>query len=87
MFAGDIKLDSPPFSRNIAFRIGSKVRSRRIEDNLTEEAVARALGCDVDHLRAAEAGRINFSAENIVDLCPVLRVLPSWFFADIGEAS
>ncbi|RYF16178.1 MAG: XRE family transcriptional regulator [Oxalobacteraceae bacterium] len=79
-------MDLPLFSGNFAFKIGSKVRSRRIEDNLTEEAVARALGCDVDHLRAAEAGQINFTPENIVDLCPVLRVMPSWFFEGIEEA-
>lgn len=79
-------MDLPPFSGSLAFKIGSKVRSRRIEGNLTEEAVARALGCDVDHLRAAEAGRINFSAENIVGLCPILRVMPSWFFEGIEES-
>lgn len=60
--------------------IGSKVRSRRISDNLTEEAVARALRCNVNHLRAAESGEINFISKNIVDLCSVLRVMPSWFF-------
>ena len=66
-----------------AAAIGAKVRSRRIADGLTEEAVARALGCDVEHLRAAEAGRIIFTPENIVDLCPILRVVPSWFFKRI----
>lgn len=60
--------------------IGSKVRDRRINNNLTEEVVAGVLGCNVDHLRAAEAGEINFTAENIVGLCSILRVLPSWFF-------
>lgn len=78
-------MDLPPFSRNLAARIGSKVQNRRIEDNLTEEAVARALGCNVDHLRAAEAGRANFSAENIYDLCSILRVVPSWFFEGLSE--
>lgn len=73
-------MDRSRFPARAAVAVGEKVRNRRIEDGLGEEAVARALGCDVDHLRAAEAGEISFSAENIVDLCPILRVTPSWFF-------
>ncbi len=76
-------MDSSQFSGNPAVVIGAKVRTKRVGDNLTEEAVARALGCDIDHLRAAEAGKINFTAENIVGLCPILRVTPSWFFDEV----
>ena len=72
------------FPKPISVAIGAKVRSRRIEGGLSEEAVARVLECDVKHLQAAEAGEINFSPENIVDLCPVLRVVPSWFFEDLA---
>lgn len=72
-------MDFSQFSGNTA-AIDAKVRNRRVGDNLTEEAVARALGCDEDHLRAAESGEISSTAENIVGLCPVLRVTPSWFF-------
>ena len=73
-------MDHPRIPARAAIAIGEKVRSRRIEDGLTEEAVARALGCDIDDLRAAESGEVNFTAEDIVGLCPILRVTPSWFF-------
>lgn len=68
-----------------AVLIGARVRDRRLENNLNEDDVSRAMGCEVSHLRAAEAGEINFTPQNIVDLCSVLRVLPSWFFEDVGE--
>ena len=71
------------YSRQVsraAVAIGAKVRDRRVENGLSEDAVARALVCAVDHLRAAEAGEVNFTAENIVDLCPFLLVKPSLFF-------
>ena len=70
-----------------AVAIGARVRSRRIESELSVEAVARALNCDICHLQAAEAGQVNFTAQNIVDLCSVLRVLPSWFFEGVGDQS
>lgn len=60
--------------------IGRRVRDRRIADRLTEEAVASALNCDVHDLRAAETGEVNFTAEDIFNLCKILRVAPSWFF-------
>ena len=75
------------FPGTIASKIGSKVRRWRIEDNLTEDAVAGALGCSVDYLRAAERGQINFSAKNIYDLCSILRMVPSWFFEEMDDPS
>ncbi len=73
-------MDEFRFPGRAAISIGERVRNKRLEDGLTEEAVARALCCDVDDLRAAEAGEVNFTAEDIVGLCPILRVTPSWFF-------
>lgn len=78
-------MDHSHYPRPAAVAIGAKVRIRRIQDGLGEQAVARALGCDVEHLRAAEAGQIHFTPENIVDLCPILRVVPSWFFEGIRD--
>ncbi len=71
-----------PGASTLAFAIGAKVRERRVASGLREEDVARVLGCDVEHLQAAEAGERHFTAENIIDLCPILRVVPSWFFGD-----
>ena len=76
-------MDESRISRRIAVAIGEKVRSKRREDGLSEEAVALALNCDIDDLRAAESGEVNFTAEDIVGLCPILRVMPSWFFEDL----
>ncbi len=73
----------PRQSRRLATTIGGRVRVRRIAVGLTEEAVARALDCAVDDLRAAEQGEMNFTAEDIVGLCTILRVRPSWFFEGI----
>jgi transcriptional regulator with XRE-family HTH domain len=76
-------MDPSQFPKRHAAVIGAKVRHRRVGDNLTEDAVARVLGCDVAHLRAAELGEIDFTPEDLVGLCPILRVTPSWFFEDL----
>lgn len=68
------------FRGRAAIIIGERVRNKRLQDGLTEEAVARALNCDIHDYRASEAGEANFTAEDIVGLCSILRVLPSWFF-------
>ena len=64
--------------------MGEQVRNRRVESGLSLEAVARALGCEVAELEAAENGAAKFTPAQIVDLCPILRVVPSWFFSDLG---
>lgn len=68
----------------VALTIGARVRARRIENNLSEQAVARAIDKSIAHLQAAEEGQCNFDAEDIVALCPVLRVMPSWFFEGLS---
>ena len=70
----------PRIPARAAIAIRDRVRNRRLEGGLTEEAVARALGCDIEDFRAAESGGGKFSAEDIVGLCTILRVTPSWFF-------
>ena len=71
-------------ARSTAHIIGEKVRNRRIESGLSLKAVARVLGCEVAQLEAAENGMAKFTPAQIVDLCPVLRVVPSWFFSNLG---
>jgi len=70
-------------SRSIAQIMGEQVRNRRIESGLSLEAVARVLGCEVAQLEAAESGTAKFTPAQIVDLCPILRVVPSWFFSNL----
>ena len=50
---------------------------------LSEKPVVRAFVYAVDHLRAAEAGEINFTAENVINVCPILRVKPSCVFGGL----
>jgi len=71
-------------SRSIAHIMGEQIRNRRIESGLSLEAVARVLGCEIAELEAAESGAAKFTSAQIVDLCPILRVLPSWFFEGLG---
>jgi transcriptional regulator with XRE-family HTH domain len=66
-------------------KVGARVRQRRIESQLSEEAVARVLEMSVVELRDAEAGRIRFSPTHIVALCTVLRVVPTWFFEGLAD--
>ena len=73
-------MDEARFPRRVAIVIGERVRNKRRQDGLTEEAVSRALNCEIDDFRAAESGEMNFTAEDIVGLCSILRVMPSWFF-------
>lgn len=74
-------LDEKP--RSTADIMGEQVRNRRLESGLSLEAVARVLGCEVAQLEAAESGVAKFTPAQIVDLCPILRVLPSWFFSNL----
>ena len=73
-------MDEFRFPGRAAISIGERVRNKRLEDGLTEEAVARALNCEISDFQAAESGEVNFTAEDIVGLCSILRVTPSWFF-------
>lgn len=71
-------------SRSIAQIMGEQIRNRRIESGLSLEAVARVLGCEVAQLEAAESGAAKFTSAQIVELCPILRVVPSWFFINLN---
>lgn len=67
-------------TRSIAQIMGEQIRNRRIESGLSLEAVARVLSCEIAQLEAAESGAAKFTSTQIVELCPILRVVPSWFF-------
>lgn len=64
----------------IAAHMGAKVRERRRTSNLTQETVAEAIGRSVMELAAVESGDSMLTPGEIVGLCSILRVRPSWFF-------
>lgn len=64
----------------IALHIGSRVRERRAELGLSRGVVATAIRGTIEDLEDAEVGRSHFTADEIFELCSVLRVSPSWFF-------
>ena len=74
----------PWLSDSPSTTIGARVRQGRLHDGLTEEALARALGCGVSHLQKAERGEVNFTAEEIVGLFQ-MRVRPSWSSRDLDN--
>ena len=76
-------MDEHRHSVRVSIAVGERVRTKRLEDGLSEDAVARALNCEVEDFRAAESGEVNFTAEDIVGLCSILCVSPSWFFQDL----
>lgn len=73
-------MDYPFSADRVAVSVGSRVKARRLELALSEDQVAAALHRTAAELEDAEAGRANFTADEIYALCGVLRVVPSWFF-------
>ena len=66
--------------RGLAVHIGRAVRERRINDGLSDAAVARVLDMPLADYQDAEAGDAHFTAEDLYNLCTVLRVRVGWFF-------
>ena len=69
----------------LAVEIGDKVRARRVHNGLSEEDVSRVLGMSVSDYQSAEVGEAHFTAEDLYNLCSVLRVKVSWFFEGISK--
>lgn len=57
-------------------RVGERVRQRRTECELTQEALAERLDLDESTIRAIEAGRRGVSLEVLVALAQALQVEP-----------
>jgi transcriptional regulator with XRE-family HTH domain len=57
-------------------RVGGRVRRRRQELELTQEALAEKVGLDESSIRAIEAGRRGVSLEVLVGLAEALSVEP-----------
>ena len=73
----DLPVDS---TSQLASLMGARVRDRRIASSLTQEAVGRVVGASVAEIEAAETGERMLTPQEIVELCYILRVEPSWFF-------
>lgn len=63
-----------------AMRIGERLRTRRTEAMLSITDVASALGKSEPELENIEAGQSTLSAAEIITLCRLLKMPPSWFF-------
>jgi hypothetical protein len=62
--------------------VGRRVASRRVTCGVSTAAICAALSMDQRTLAACEAGLMRFEADALYQLCAILDVKPSWFFAD-----
>lgn len=70
-----------PISRaDVARHMGRRVLARRNEAELSTDDLAHSIGRSAEYVTAVEEGRASLSAEDIVALCELLEVPPSWFF-------
>ena len=60
--------------------VGRRIRGKRRALALTEEALAKALGVDVDRIRAYERGTERVPSEHLVRLSEIMEVPLSYFF-------
>lgn len=64
-------------------RVGERVRARRTELALTQEALAERLDLDESTVRAIESGRRGVSLETLVALADCLEVEPGTLVDDV----
>ena len=72
--------DRHPAAGKVSRVIGGRLRLGREQAGLSPQDLADQLGLRVDELARIERGDQHLTAENIVELCPMLKVMPSWFF-------
>jgi transcriptional regulator with XRE-family HTH domain len=54
--------------------IGLKIKTLRLEQNLTQKQFAQKVGCHQDHISRIEAGKINLTLEYISKIADILNV-------------
>ncbi len=69
-----------PRKITINTHIGSRVRLRRIELNMSQIELAAALGISVPRLRRHEKGTLRIDASGLFTLTKILQTPPSYFF-------
>jgi transcriptional regulator with XRE-family HTH domain len=63
--------------------VGRRIRGKRLALGLSEADLAKALGVDVDRIRAYERGTERVPSEHLVRLSEVMDVALSYFFPAI----
>ena len=82
-FFGGAQVFNANQARSVAAHIGRKVQQRRLELGLSSETVADAMHINHSVLSDLECGKSNFTADEILSLCGILVVVPSWFFEEL----
>lgn len=60
--------------------VGKRMRDRRLQQGLTQEAVAALIGVALATVQKYEAARHRTSASMLYRICKVLDVRPNYFF-------
>ncbi len=67
--------------------VGSRMRMRRIEMQLSQSALAARLGVTFQAVQKYEAGAVRVSAGRLYDTAQVLQVAPGFFFDGFDDES
>jgi transcriptional regulator with XRE-family HTH domain len=70
-------------ANSIDKHIGMRVRRTRQFRDMSQEAFAAALGLSLHQIKKYESGFERIGAGELAAICRVLRVRPSFFFADV----
>lgn len=71
---------------DIDVKIGARIRARRNEMGLLQDAVAAAIGSSRQQVSKYESGRTALSPTRLLAIADFLGVSPLYFFADITPA-
>src|SRR3954465_2007479 len=71
----------------VDIHVGSRVRLRRVELSMTQEALAGKLGLTSQQVQKYEKGTNRMAASRLHDISQVLRVPVAFFFEDLPGAS
>ena len=63
-------------------RVGQRIALRRATLGLSQQHLAERLGIPVNAVKAFESGFSRPTGGQIVELCQILEITPSWLFAD-----
>lgn len=66
--------------RTINDYIGARIRDRRVECGLSQEALGDAIGVNQKQMSRYEEGKSTFPISRISSLCRKLDITPNWFF-------
>lgn len=60
--------------------MGRRLKAARTNAKVPIEDTAAAIGQSSVYVKTVEAGEASLTAEQVVELCRLLNVPPSWFF-------